>query len=131
MSKLYERAKVKLENAKNSYVKIQLNDAYMDDCCFNLEQTIEMMLKYCVEMAGETYVENHDIRAQINRLGNLQNEIPDLEKLRLMAPVINEWEGKSRCSESFTATLQDIQEVMELAEALNNYCSGLVKDSSF
>ena len=34
MSKLYERAKVKLENAKNSYKKIQLNDAYMDDCCF-------------------------------------------------------------------------------------------------
>ena len=68
MSKLYERALVKLENAENGYKKISQNDAYLDDCCYNLQQSIEMMLKYCVEMSGESYVENHDIRAQINKL---------------------------------------------------------------
>lgn len=46
MSKLLERAKVKRENAENSYKKIQLNDAYLDDCCYNLQQAVEMTLKY-------------------------------------------------------------------------------------
>ena len=50
MSKLLERAKVKLENAQNDYDKIQKSDAYLDDCCFNLQQAIEFTLKYIVEM---------------------------------------------------------------------------------
>ena len=40
-----------------------LDDAYIDECCFNLQQVVEFTLKYIVEMSGEEYIENHDIRA--------------------------------------------------------------------
>ena len=130
MSKLFERAKVKLENARNSYGKIQSNDAYLDDCCYNLQQAIEMMMKYCVELSGQEYVENHDIRAQINRLGEKKNDVPQIDRLRELAPTINEWEGKSRYTESFTATIEDINEVLQIAEELKIYCSSLVIEES-
>ena len=129
MSKLFERAKVRLENAHNSYRKIQQNDAYLDDCCYNLQQAVEMMLKYCVELTGQSYVENHDIRAQLNKLDTQGVKLPFEEDLRKMAPTINEWEAKSRYSESFIATIQDINTVFDLTEKLKEYCNGLVTET--
>ena len=71
MSKLLARAKAKKSSAENSYNNMSLDDAYIDECCFNLQQAIEFTLKYLVEMSGERYIENHDIRAQINKLNKI------------------------------------------------------------
>lgn len=38
MSKLLRRAKVKLQNVENNYAKIGVDDAYLDDCCYNLHK---------------------------------------------------------------------------------------------
>lgn len=53
MSKLLARAKAKRTNVINCYNQISLDDAYIDECCFNLKQGIEFCLKYIVEMSGE------------------------------------------------------------------------------
>ena len=76
MSKLLARAKAKRANVINSYQQMSLDDAYIDECCYNLQQGIEFCLKYVVEMLGESYVETHDIRAQLNMLKKLNVEIP-------------------------------------------------------
>ena len=68
MSKLLSRAVVALENAEHNYGKIELDDCYLDACCYNLQQAIEFSLKFLVEMTGQQYAENHDIRANINIL---------------------------------------------------------------
>ena len=73
MSKLLARAKAKKYSADNSYNLMSIDDAYIDECCFNLQQAIEFTLKYLVEMSGERYIENHDIRAQINKLKSLDS----------------------------------------------------------
>ncbi len=44
------------------------------------------------------------------------------------APTINEWEGKSRYTESFVATIEDIQTVMSIADDLEAYCNNLVTE---
>ena len=126
MSKLLARAKAKKFNADNSYNYISVDDAYVDECCFNLQQTIEFCLKYLVEINGEYYSENHDIRAQMNILKSLGKFIPCEEKLRLMASTINSWEVETRCNDNFVALLEDIDEVRIIATELIDYCEKLV-----
>ena len=126
MSKLLARAKAKRFSAENSYNNITVDDAYIDECCFNLQQTIEFCLKYLVEMAGEVYPENHDIRSQINRLKKLNQYIPCEDKLRLLASLINSWGVETRYSDSFTALLEDIDDVRVIADEIIEYCDSLV-----
>ena len=126
MSKLLARAKAKKFNADNSYIYISVDDAYVDECCFNLQQTIEFCLKYLVEINGEHYIENHDIRAQMNKLKSLGKFIPCEEKLRLMASTINSWEVETRYNDNFVALLEDIDEVRIIATELIDYCEKLV-----
>jgi HEPN domain-containing protein len=127
MSKLLDRAKVKRENANTDYTKISFNDAYLDDCCYNLQQCIEMCLKYIVEINGERYVENHDIRAQLNILKRLNVTIPCYDELRMMSETINSWEASSRYNDNFIALIEDVNCAMECADKLIEYASSMVK----
>lgn len=126
MSKLLARAKVKYINAKNNYKMIAEDDAFLDDVCYNLQQCIEYCLKYMVEMQGEAYIENHDVRAQINRLKGLGVDIPEEEKLRLMASLLNSWEAETRYNDDFLAVAEDIDAVMQIASVLLTHCDALV-----
>ncbi|MBO7085536.1 MAG: HEPN domain-containing protein, partial [Bacilli bacterium] len=127
MSKLLARAKVKRVNAEYDYQNISIDDAYIDDCCYNLEQAIEFALKYLVEMNGENYVENHDIRAQMNKLKSLNAYIPCEKELRLHASTINSWEVETRYNDNFVALIEDINDIKDIADAIIDYCDSLVK----
>lgn len=127
MSKLLARAKVKLINAKNDYYNLSIDDAYADDCCYNLQQTIEYCLKYMVEMNGENYVENHDIRAQLNKLDNLNVKLKCFDDIRHIATTLNDWQTQTRYNDDFIATKQDIDEALAIAEKLISYCDDLVE----
>ena len=126
MSKLLARAKAKRFSAENSYHNMALDDAYIDECCFNLQQVVEFTLKYIVEMSGEEYIENHDIRAQINKLKKMDVYFPCEDELRKLASVINSWEVDTRYNDNFVALLDDINEVREIADKLISYCDSLV-----
>ena len=127
MSKLLARAKAKKYSADNSYNLMSIDDAYIDECCFNLQQAIEFSLKYLVEMSGERYIENHDIRAQINKLKSLDKFIPCEEKLRMMASTINTWAVETRYNDNFVALLDDIDDARSIVEELIAYCDKQVK----
>ena len=126
MSKLLARAKIKRFNAANDYKYLSVDDAFIDECCYNLEQAIEFSLKYLVEMNGIPYIENHDIRAQINVLKKLQIFIPYEDELRRLASTINSWEVETRYNDNFVALIEDIDECMKIADKLIDYCDGLV-----
>lgn len=122
MSKLLARAKTKKFSADNSYNYISVDDAYIDECCFNLQQAIEFCLKYLVEMCGEKYIENHDIRAQMNILKRLEKYIPCEEQLRQMASTLNSWAVETRYNDNFVALIEDIEDAKVIAEELILYC---------
>lgn len=128
MSKLLARAKVKRVNAENDYHSISLDDAYLDDCCYNLQQSIELGLKYIVELSGENYVENHDVRAQLNVLRNIGVTLPFEDKIRHMAVTLNSWETESRYNDNFMSLIEDIDEARELADIVLSYCDSLVTE---
>jgi len=125
MSKLLERAKIKRINALNDYQNIAVNDAFLDDCCFNLQQGIENTLKYIVEMNGENYIENHDVRAQLNKLSKMNVSLPMEEKIKELASTLNEWKTQSRYNDNFTALIDDIKEAMKLLDDLIEYADKL------
>ena len=127
MSKLLARAKVKYRNALNDYYQFSVDDAYIDDCCYNLQQSIEYCLKYIVELNGSNYVENHDIRAQLNKLKELKTKFPFEEAIRKNASIINSWETESRYNDDFTALIEDIDEIMSLTKDIIDYSDSLVE----
>ena len=118
MSKLLSRAVVALENAEHNYGKIELDDCYLDACCYNLQQAIEFSLKFLVEMTGQQYAENHDIRANINILNRVDYHISNEKELRSMASTLYSWETESRYLESFVAVVEDVEEAFKCARAL-------------
>lgn len=126
MSKLLARAKVKRENAEHSYLKMGEEDAYRDDCCYNLQQTIEMTLKAIVELYGEQYAENHDVRANLNILNRKGIEVPDQKEIRALASTIYGWETESRYRDNFVSLREDIDQAREIADHLIQYCDGLL-----
>ena len=128
MSKLFARAKVKKINADNDFRNLSLDDAFLDDCCYNLQQCIEACLKYIVELNGEEYVENHDVRAQLNKLSALGVNLSCTDKIRSIASTLNSWEVESRYNDNFTALLEDITDAKEIADELLEYCDSLVQE---
>lgn len=118
MSKSLSRAEVSFENAEHNFGRIQLDDCYLDACCYNLQQSIEFSLKFLVEMTGQQYAENHDIRANINILNKVDYHVSNEKELRNMASTLYSWETESRYKDSFVAVMEDIKDAFIYAEAL-------------
>lgn len=118
MSKLLSRAEVSLENAEHNYKLILRDDSFLDACCYNLQQAIEFSLKFLVEMTGQQYAENHDIRANINILNRVDYHVIYEKEIRNMASTLYSWETESRYKESFTAVIEDVENAFVYARAL-------------
>lgn len=128
MSKLLSRAIVSLENAEHNYKLIQDDDAYLDACCYNLQQAIEFALKFLVEMTGQQYAENHDIRANINILNRINYHISHESEIRNMASTLYGWETESRYKDSFVAVIEDVENAFKYARALVDEARNMIRE---
>lgn len=126
MSRLLSRAKANYLMAEYIYTKVGEDDVYMDSCCYSLSQTIELALKFIVEMTGNNYAENHDIRANLNILQRASFGLPFEAELRDKAKLLYEWEAESRYKESFVAAYADVDEVRVLAKKVLDFAEGLI-----
>lgn len=82
---------------------------------------MEFALKALIELNGEKYVANHDIRAQLNKLQSLGVDVPHKEELRNMALTINSWEVESCYKDSFVAAMDEVEKVMQYTEDIIRY----------
>lgn len=126
MSRLLSRAKANYLMAEYIYTRVGEDDVYMDSCCYSLSQTIELALKFIVEMTGNNYAENHDIRANLNILSRSSFELPFESELRNKAKLLYEWETESRYKESFVAAYADVDEVRVLAKDILDFAENLI-----
>lgn len=129
MSKLFSLAKISLEHAKHDYKFIASDDCYLETCCFALQQCIELQLKGIVELHGEQYAENHEIRSNLNILNRLDIIIPYEKELCLMANTLYQWETESRYKDNFVAAIEDVNEVMVYADALFSYINDHIQST--
>lgn len=118
MSKLLSRAKVALENAEHNYKLVHEDDCFLDACCYNLQQSIEFSLKFLVEMTGQKYAENHDIRANINILNRVDYHISYETEIRNIASTLYSWETESRYKDAFVAVIADVEDAFVYAKAV-------------
>ena len=125
MSKLSKRATNKLFIAESCFHRIADDDSFIDDCCYNLQQSIELSLKYLVEIHGEQYAANHDIRSNLNKLERMGIGVPCKEKLRALASTLYSWETESRYRDDFVALTEDITDAFACARALAEFSAGL------
>jgi len=88
--------------------------------------SVEFTLKYLIEINGERYVENHDIRAQLNLLKKIGISVPREKDLRLFAATLNSWEAESRYNDNFVSLEEDIQEAFSIANALVSFADTAV-----
>lgn len=130
MSKLIGRARTRFINAKNSFNSSKTDadncEYFIDDCCFNIQQSMEFCLKGIVEMQGKQYVTNHDLRAQLNKITITEELIKVCDLIRTNAALFNSWETDSRYKDSFVATVQDIELGLDICKQLLDYCDSLV-----
>lgn len=129
MSKLLKRAKVQYKIACDCYLHFADDDAFIDACCYNLQQAIELCLKFAVELHGENYAENHDLRANLNKLSRLNIEVPMAKEIRDMASTLYSWETESRYNDDFIALIEDIDSAKEIGAELIRYCNSLYSQS--
>lgn len=127
MSRMLTRAKHRLIGAKNYRTYAGNDDSFVDSLCFDVQQSLEFVLKALVELHGADYVENHDIRAQLNKLDSLGVEVPYAQELRNMSVTINSWETESRYKDSFIATLSDVDKVIFITEELINFADSFIQ----
>lgn len=130
MSKLLSHAKAKLEGSKFYRTRVSEDDAFVDSLCFELQQSLELALKAIVELSGERYVENHDVRAQLNKLDALGVKVPNASEIRNLAVTINSWETESRYRDSFIATMSEVDDVLSYTESVIAFAETLVSVSS-
>ena len=124
MSKLINHGKVRLGSARELYKRSvqepDMSDYYIDMCCFDYQQSMEFFLKGIVELLGEKYVVNHDLRANVNKIYSVKTDNPEIKRvidelddtltiIRQYATTFNEWETKSRYEETFAAVSKDIE----------------------
>lgn len=130
MSKLLSRAEVALENAEHNYRMIHIDDAFLDACCYDLQQAIELSLKFLVEMTGQQYAQNHDIRANMNMLNRVDYHVSYEAELRNMASTLYSWETETRYKESFVAVLEDVENAFVYARAIVQEARSKIKEEN-
>ena len=128
MSKLLRRAKARFESAKMQYSKIGDDDAYLDMCCFDLQQVIEFTLKFIVESSGRRYRVWHNLLLQLADIDELGIVIPDKSFYLANASIINTWETQTRYFDDFTTVISLVDEVIEKLPALIKFADSLVEE---
>lgn len=127
MNKFYSRAKIYFEHAKSDYTKIDIDTCYLDSCCFLLQQSLEFLIKGAVDLLELDCSENYDIRTNLNILDQRHIDIPLLKEINRNINMLYIWKNDSRCKESFTAAVKDIEEVMAIVKSLFEYVEAHMK----
>ena len=118
MSRLLSKAKVYLLNAEFDRMHMSENNAFLDSCCFNLQLSIELSLIFLVKKTGGNYADDHDILVNLDKLSKAGLKLPLEKEIREISSTLYEWKTESRCNESFTSAIADVDEAFRIAKEL-------------
>lgn len=131
MSKNFFRGCDNLETAEYKFSKSKQTDnteILLGSACFHLQQSMEFFLKTLVELTGQAPVQNHNLRANLNRLSREQIEdLKDIiDTIDIKSTIYNDWEVDSRYNDNFVVLVSDIQEAIEICHCLKSYIDGQI-----
>lgn len=129
MSKLLNRSITKLDIAELAWSRRNMDDTYVDDACFNIQQSMEMTLKYLIELSGNLYPKSHRIESLISVLDGIGASAPQVDAIRNKAALYSAWEAESRYLDDFSALSSDVLEAIPLAKDLIEYAKSVSRRS--
>lgn len=118
MSKLLNRAKSALYGANEYRRQVSGEDADLDWACFLVHQSIELSLKYWIEMQGAAYKKTHDLNIHAEQLRFLGINDDLLDKIYDNAPMLNKWEAQARYNDNFTTVIKTLDESLIISKKL-------------
>lgn len=121
------KAFICLEHAEIDFININVDDAYLDSCCFNLQQSMEFLLNGIVEMCGLKCALNHEIGANLSILDEAKIEIPYKQDIEDIVNLLDSWKTDGRCNDPFIELMGNIEDVMKYVNALIKYTLGSQK----
>ena len=93
---LFEKAVTNYNVALVLWERVTDDEAFLNQIGYHLQQSLELALKYLLEINGVEYVKTHDID-QLIRLGRENNvEMFLSEYIEDHAEMFSQWEAKSR-----------------------------------
>lgn len=125
MSKLLNRAITKLDGAEVAWSKRNVDDSYVDAACFNIQQAMEMTLKYLIELSGNSYPGSHHIEALISVLDSIGVSASQIDVIRNKATMYSTWESDSMYLDDFVVLSSDVLEAFQLTKDLIEYAKSI------
>jgi HEPN domain-containing protein len=120
MSKIYLKAEKNLIIAKGLR-NSQNEDYFRDMICYHVQQSVEMSLKFLLELSDVKYTFTHNITELLVLFEENAVELPVFDELILLAPVITNWEASSRYKDNFKEVLRNVDAGLLLAEKLLDF----------
>lgn len=129
MSELLEKSRKRLIMAKIAYNLEEYSNDYMYDIiCFDLQQSIEMSLKFVLEITANKNVRTHDITILLESVEKIDFKFTEKELLFNMSDTLTVWETKSRYKDGFKTTKYNIDRAIRLAESMIEDIENYIKE---
>ena len=107
---LLQRARVDIEITKENIQKKD-DEIYIDIAAYHIQQAIEKILKYLIEMEGESYRKTHDISILWGDVDELGLSPP--EWIWENRDKLNRYQTETRYGDDIVASRREIIEILE------------------
>jgi HEPN domain-containing protein len=91
----------------------EMDEAFLNDTAYNLQQCVEMTLKAFLECVGVTVPETHQLRKLINMSRDNGSPVIITDWIREHAGEITEWEAETRYNFDYYLELHFVQEGLQ------------------
>lgn len=121
---LRDRALKNYEVAKKLFDCRMLDEIYLNDSGYKLQQSFELYLKHLLEINSIKYPCTHDISILIDILSKehitIHDDVDIVDKLEMLAGTITTWESKTRYIKNFRVTEKELLHGFRLITKLLN-----------
>lgn len=117
---LLEKARQNIKVAKYIRRGMDTDDVYLNYVGYHLQQAVEMLIKYCLELNGIRYRKTHDIGQLISLLRNNAENVPVSDYIDDHSEMFTLWESKTRYILNYRLESRKVDAALEEVE---RYCS--------
>lgn len=111
MGNMLGRSYVFRENAIQNMGKVADDECYMDVACFNMQQSLELLLKFIIEDRGMQAPKTHDICDLLVFVKTAGFVYSKYDALYEMGDTLTKWETRSRYGSGIISTIEKLRDV--------------------
>lgn len=110
--------------------KISEDDSYLDLTCFNVHQSLELLLKYIIESLGYQAPKTHAIDDLLEYTRSFGFEYSRFDELQALTYEVNKWETTSRYGSGIKTTISKVNVILNHIDQIKKEFGTILEDSS-